>query len=232
MYKKLNYVAEIAGVILIGAGVVFCGLNLFGHGLISSIGSVWIANVLMLLAIHGSLKLRGQAWEHLGLEMGIFEPRAFVRVFLLSIPVFVIATLAFAVGAILMANIFGMPEPADMSKYDYLQGNIGRTLLALASVYFVSSFAEEVIYRGFMITRMIELGEGKKLAYVFALTVSSLVFGLVHSDWGVPGMVQATLMGMALGMMFLVVRRNLWVTILAHAYMDTILILQMYFVGQ
>jgi len=28
---------------------------------------------------------------------------------------------------------------------------------------------------------------------------------------------------------YLVVGRNLWVTILAHGYMDTILVLQMYF---
>ena len=35
-------------------------------------------------------------------------------------------------------------------------------------------------------------------------------------------------MGLALGMSYLLVKRNLWVTILAHAYMDTILMLQMY----
>ena len=35
-------------------------------------------------------------------------------------------------------------------------------------------------------------------------------------------------MGLALGTSYLIVKRNLWVTILAHAYMDTILVLQMY----
>jgi membrane protease YdiL (CAAX protease family) len=35
-------------------------------------------------------------------------------------------------------------------------------------------------------------------------------------------------MGLALGVSYLVVGRNLWVTILAHAYMDTILMVQMY----
>ena len=41
-------------------------------------------------------------------------------------------------------------------------------------------------------------------------------------------MVQTTFMGLALGASYLVVRRNLWVVILAHAYMDTILMVQMY----
>ena len=36
-------------------------------------------------------------------------------------------------------------------------------------------------------------------------------------------------MGLALGTSYLIVQRNLWVIILAHAYMDTILVLQMYF---
>ena len=36
-------------------------------------------------------------------------------------------------------------------------------------------------------------------------------------------------MGVALGASYLAVKRNLWVIILAHAYMDTILVLQMYF---
>ena len=61
-----------------------------------------------------------------------------------------------------MANLVGMPESADMSKYDYLQGNLTMTILALGSVYVVSAFAEEVIYRGFLITRISELAEDRK----------------------------------------------------------------------
>ena len=127
-----------------------------------------------------------------------------------------------------MANLVGIPEPADMSKYDYLQGNLAMTILALASVYIVSSFAEEVIYRGFLINRITELTEGKKSSRLIAVVISSLIFGAIHSDWGITGMVQASCMGLALGASYFMVKRNLWVTILAHAYMDTILILQMY----
>ena len=98
-----------------------------------------------------------------------------------------------------MANLIGMPEKADMSKYYYLRGNLPMTMLALGSVYMVSAFAEEVIYRGFLITRISELGGYGKSAFRFAVVFSSLVFGLVHSDWGLAGMVQASCMGLALG---------------------------------
>ncbi len=45
-------------------------------------------------------------------------------------------------------------------------------------------------------------------------------------------MVQTAFMGLALGVSYLVLGRNLWVTILAHGYMDTMLLLQMYFAAR
>lgn len=45
------------------------------------------------------------------------------------------------------------------------------------------------------------------------------------------GIGQTGFMGLALGVSYLIVGRNLWVLILAHAYMDTILMVQMYFAG-
>ena len=227
--SKSLQVSELLGVLVVGASTILCGVAMFGDGPVASIGSVWAANLLMLAVIYGGLRSRGQNWEHLGLNLGPPDLKSISTAVLKSLPVFAVAIVAFAAGAVLMANLVGMPESADMSKYDYLQGNLGMTLLALGSVYVVSSFAEEVIYRGFLITRIKELIENRKLAASFAVVLSSLVFGLVHSDWGLAGMVQASCMGLALGTSYLIVKRNLWVTILAHAYMDTILILQMYF---
>ena len=61
-----------------------------------------------------------------------------------------------------------------------------------------------------------------------AVAASAIVFGLAHFDWGVVGMVQTGFMGLALGTSFLILRRNLWVLVLAHAYMDTLLLVQLY----
>lgn len=227
--KKPLQLAEIAGVLVVGAGTILIGLAMLGHGIVASIVSVWAANVFMLVVIYVGLRSREQGWSHFGLKPGPPSGKSIVFAVLKSVPVFLAAIIAFAAGAILMANLVGMPEPADMSKYDYLKGNLWMTILALGSVYLVSSFAEEVIYRGFLITRVSELAGDGNLACCFAVVFSSLIFGLVHSDWGIAGMVQATCMGLALGTSYLILRRDLWVTILAHAYMDTILVLQMYF---
>jgi membrane protease YdiL (CAAX protease family) len=127
-----------------------------------------------------------------------------------------------------MANITGIPESANMSSYDYLKNNMGMFILTLAGVYIVSSFGEEVIYRAFLINRISQIGFNTNTGRIFAILISSVVFGLVHYEWGLMGMVQTGFMGLALGISYIKLKKRLWILILAHAYMDTILMVQMY----
>jgi membrane protease YdiL (CAAX protease family) len=191
--------------------------------------SVWVANVAMLLVVWLGIKLRGETCKDFGLT---FKPLTFkqaFRVFLLSLLVLVIALAGFILGSIIMANITGIPEgSSDMSSYAYLKDNIGMLLLTLAGVYIVSSFGEEVIYRGFLINRISQIGMNTKKALWIAVILSSLIFGFVHYEWGPMGVGQTTFMGLALGICYLKLKKRLWILILAHAYMDTILMVQMY----
>ena len=231
--SKLAQVSEIVVVFIIPLSMIMGAEPLVGENSLARQGVVWVAYVLMLGMVWLGLRLRGQGWGHLGLSIRLAKRRIVVRAVLQSFVVFVAGVAAFVVGAVVMANIVGMPEAADMSGYDYLRGNLPMFILALVGVYIVSSFGEEVIYRAFLINRIAELCSGGKAAWRLAVVISSIAFGLVHFSWGLTGMVQTGFMGLALGVSYLVVRRNLWVTILAHAYMDTILLLQMYLaVGQ
>jgi hypothetical protein len=131
--------------------------------------------------------------------------------------------LAFIAGSALAARWVSASAAADMSGYSYLQGNLPMLLLALAAVYVVSSFGEEVVYRGFLMNRLTELTTGYRAAWTMAVVISAVVFGLAHFGWGFVGVVQTTLMGLALAISYLVVKRNLWVLVLAHAYIDSLL---------
>ncbi len=64
----------------------------------------------------------------------------------------------------------GIPEGADFQSYEYLQGNPGMLLLSLAGVYIVSSFGEEVLFRGYLTTRCAEFFGGSKLGWRVAGT--------------------------------------------------------------
>ncbi len=229
--SKPAQVGEIVALFVVALAVIVLAAPLAGDNPVAGQSVVWVANILMLVMVWLGLRLRGQGWAHLGLSFRGASRRIVVRAVLLSLVVFVAAVAAFLVGAIVMANIVGIPEGADMSGYNYLSGNLPMLILALVAVYIVSSFGEEVVYRAFLINRIAELGGGGKTAWRVAVVISSVVFGFAHYGWGATGIVQTGFMGLALGVSYLVVGRNLWVMILAHAYMDTILMVQMYFAG-
>jgi len=189
---------------------------------------LWAANILILIYVWIGLKLRGERWKDFGLTFKSISLRSGIKVLLLSLLVFVLALAGFIIGSIIMANITGIPEGTDMTGYDYLKDNIGMLLLTLGGVYIVSSFGEEVVYRAFLINRISELGQGTKKATIIAVILSSIIFGLIHYEWGPMGIVQTGFMGLVLGICYIKLKKRLWILILAHAYMDTILMVQMY----
>ncbi len=209
----------------------FIGLivPLAGDNLILKQLMVWSANILMLIYVWMGLKLRGETWSDFGLALKTLSLRKAVKTFLLSLLVLALALAGFIIGSIIMANITGIPTgSADMSGYDFFKDNMGMLILTLVGVYIASSFGEEVIYRAFLINRISELGQNTKKATIIAVIFSSVIFGLIHYDWGPMGMVQTGFMGLALGLCYVKLKKRLWILILAHAYMDTILMVQLY----
>lgn len=222
-------VAEIAFVAAVASIAIIVGWRIAGENPLGRQFAVWIANVLMLTAVWIGLRLRRQTWEHFGLRTGPVDRRSLWRTGWQSILVLAFALVAFMVGSVVASMLFGQQAQSDMSGYSYLQGNLPLFLLALAGVYVVSSFGEEAIYRGFLMTRVAEMvGEGRAGQGV-AVGVSAAVFGMIHFGWGAFGIVQTTFLGAALGIAYLLLKRNLWPLIIAHAILDTMLLLPLYF---
>lgn len=197
------------------------------------IGAIWIANVAMLSIIWLGIKLRGESLNSIGLSFGNASISNIAWLFLKSIPIFLFAAIAFIFVPIVMASIVGVQIGADLTKYNYMQGNLPMLLFSLSGVYIVSSMGEEIVYRGFLITRLQTLfgGEGRK-PVLSALILSSIIFGLAHFEWGLTGIVQTAFTGAAFGIAFLLTKRRLWPLILAHGYMDTLLFVQLYLAPQ
>ncbi len=226
--NKLASLTQIA-VVFGAAGLVLAlGRPLVGDNPLKFQALVWLANVCMLGAVWLGLRARGETWSHVGLGPLSFTRRTVWAALWRSAVVFVAALAAFVLGAIVIAMILGRPEPADFSGYNYLSGNLPMLAAALVSVFLVSSLGEEIVYRGFLITRLHEATGGGRIALRVAVDISSMVFVLVHFAWGPAGVVQTTFMGLALGISFLLLKRNLWILVLAHFYMDAILMVQMY----
>ncbi|RMG24946.1 MAG: CPBP family intramembrane metalloprotease [Bacteroidetes bacterium] len=226
--NKLYQLGEILLVFLLPLAFIWLLLPLAEENSLKQQAIVWVANLLMLLLIWTGMRLRRESPADFGLHMRSFSFRAGMKTLLLSLLVFVLAMAGFMLGAAIMINFTGMPQTADMSGYDFLRNNFGLFLLSLLGVYLVSSFGEEVIYRAFLINRLTQLGGSSKTAKVVAVMLSAIVFGLVHYSWGPTGIVQTACMGLVLGICYLRLKKRLWILVLAHAYMDTLLFVQMY----
>ena len=221
-------IVEIVFVFVIGLSLVKLLTPYTENNLVLKQAVIWGANVIMIFLVWLSLKLRGQKLSDFGVTFKRITLKEGLRTFLLSLLVFVLSVLGFVLGSIIMANITGIPESADMSNYEYLRNNVFMLILTLLGVYLVSSFGEEFIYRAFLISRISELVPTGKYGSILSVVISAIIFGLVHYEWGPMGIVQTGFMGLVLGFFYLKLKKKLWVLVLAHAYMDTILMVQMF----
>ena len=224
---------EIA-VVFLPVALIIVALRLLGTSSpLLLFGTIWVANIAMLLLIWLGVRLRGETLDSIGLSFRYAGISTIVWSFLKSIPIFLLSAFAFIFMPIVMAAIVGAPSEADFSDYNYMQDNLPLLLISLLGVYIVSSMGEEVVYRGFLITRLqVLFGSEGRMSIFLAVILSSLIFGLAHFGWGFTGIVQTSFVGMAMGVAFLLTKRRLWPLILAHGYLDTLLFVQLYLAPQ
>jgi uncharacterized protein len=113
-------------------------------------------------------------------------------------------------------------KPPDLDDFRILTGNLKITLLAIALAWTLAAFGEELVYRGYLMNRVADIGRHTKPAWICSLIVVSLVFAFAHTYQGVTGVIEAGIDGLFLAIMYLRTGRNLSVPIIAHGVQDTV----------
>lgn len=149
-----------------------------------------------------------------------------------AVPIWVAGILAAFIVAqiaapLVLSAFFELPQP-DFSRYDFVRGNIlGATAMILV-LPLTAAIPEEVLYRGFLIERLTcVVGKGK-VGVFLAVLLQAIIFGTVHFEWGVGGILLASIMGAVWGFAFVLCGRNLWIVILAHSTAHVALVTQLY----
>src|SRR3972149_771437 len=112
--NKLAQTAELLVVFAVALVAITVVIPLAGENPLARQSVVWVTNIIMLGIVWQGLRLRGQNWEHFGLSLRFAGWRTAARTLLKSFAVFAAAVAAFILGSIIMANIIGTPERADM----------------------------------------------------------------------------------------------------------------------
>jgi membrane protease YdiL (CAAX protease family) len=110
----------------------------------------------------------------------------------------------------------------DLSFFRRLVGNPKLLVLMLLLVWTLAAFGEELIWRGFVLNRLAEFGNGTKAAWVTSLILMSIAFGFAHYEQGITGIIDEGFMGFLLGLAYLACDRKLAVPIIAHGVQDTV----------
>lgn len=199
-----------------------------GEDPIRGMSVIWVANVLMLVMVWFVMKKSKRSWKHLGLTFNRVSPVRALRTFAWSLLVFVSAVAGFILGPVLLSAFMEMPESADFTRYEFLKDNPWGLVISLLGVYFVSSFGEEVVYRAFLIDRISAMTRNTRFSVVTTVFLSSVFFAFAHYEWGWLGIIQTGMMGLVLAIFYIKLKKRLWILIIAHAYMDTLLLVQLY----
>ncbi len=180
--------------------------------------------VIFFVFLTARLRLRGSGWR----QYGLTRPRSWMRTIARAL------ILVFAVNLlinllILPAVVYWLGTGPDLSIFYELRGNRTSLVLLLALTWLWAAFGEEMLFRGYLITRFAELFGNRRLGWSLGLAISSLLFGLGHYYQGTAGMVLTGILGLVAGLMFLACGRNLWVPILWHGFTDTFALLVIFF---
>jgi membrane protease YdiL (CAAX protease family) len=182
------------------------------------------ATPYLLLLAWISLRVRKVQWR----QIGFTRYRDWATTLLLGI--------AYGVGLELF-DLFGkqllltrlLGKPPDLSSFTAVRGNLKFALAAIALVWILAAFGEELVYRGYLMNRVADLGRGTRTAWIVSLFVISALFGLSHYQQGVTGIIEEGSDGLILGLMYLAYRHNLAIPIVAHGVCDTIDIALLFF---
>jgi membrane protease YdiL (CAAX protease family) len=200
----------------LGGGLVLAGGPLVNLGLVVTIGIFWLVS-----------RLRGSTWS----DFGLARPKSWIRTILIGLGATAGILVSFALLLSLLQLVFPIAEQ-DVSRFDFMRGSLPNLALNVLAVWFTAAFFEELLWRGYLMNRLIDLqGKSTKLAWAIALVGSAVIFGLGHAYQGPGGMFKVMIAGLLFGAAFLIVRRSLWPVIIAHGLVDTISFVQHYFGG-
>ncbi|QNL21729.1 CPBP family intramembrane metalloprotease [Hyphobacterium sp. CCMP332] len=110
----------------------------------------------------------------------------------------------------------------DLSNLDSIKGDPFKYMLLLAIGWLVGGFLEEVLFRGFLLDRISQLFNNRKLGNILAILITSTVLGLAHMYQGYPGVIATGLISVILGVVYVHSNKVLWYSVFIHGFNNTV----------
>ena len=109
----------------------------------------------------------------------------------------------------------------DLSDFAGIRNSPVNYAIVLLLALLVGGFYEEIIFHGFIFTRLEKIFKGK-WATITAFMLTAIIFGLYHFQQGLKGILLTTIAGAVYHVLILKFNRNLWYGVFVHAFFDFI----------
>jgi membrane protease YdiL (CAAX protease family) len=110
----------------------------------------------------------------------------------------------------------------DLSGFHDLIGNVPLLLLTVGASWILAGFGEELVWRGYILNRVADLLGRSRLGWAISIGIVSVVFGLAHTYQGWTGIIENSIDGALLALLYIACGRNLIAPIVAHGVTDTV----------
>jgi hypothetical protein len=200
------------------AGVILGGSASGGASLLGAL-SIHLAYLVAILIGGWVLRRRGSGWTKIGLG----RPDSWGKTILMALGTMAAAIVVMLAVQIVSLNLPGAEvAPIDETRFNPLVGNLPMMLGGVLFAWTTIAFGEEMFFRAFLITKLQEVFASSKFATALAVAVSTIFFGAVHFAEGPLGFFTNGSFGLLLALIYLRTGKNLWVTIIAHALLNTL----------
>jgi membrane protease YdiL (CAAX protease family) len=180
-------------------------------------------SIPVLIFIWLYLKLFKENFTTIGFSFKLFEIKT---VLIGTVTAVLLFSFLYLVFFPLLDKIINLPAP-DLGDIARIRGNPGFFIFILAMGWLVGGFYEEIVFHGFIFTRLEKLIPGK-YTLVISFLLCNTIFALYHLQLGNHGVINAFLAGCIYHASMLRYKRNMWYAIFCHAVFDTIALTYIY----
>lgn len=208
----MNYAMELRNFLHSKTGTIFELLLFFAVSL-STLPIGIIVPIFVVISI-GSLKLRNLKYRDIGFIPEDFKIISIVWGVLIAFCYFII--FHFLIDPLLTKITSGC-LPAIFN----IKGNYQELIMWILVSWTIAAFGEEIIFRGYLINRLINLLGESTTAKIIIVILAGICFGFVHFYQGIHGVISAGIIGMIQSGIYLFDHRKLTIPIIAHGAYDS-----------
>ena len=193
--------------------IYFSQFNFIANGLFWSLTTLVIATWRM--------QARGISWKDLGLcKPKNYKSALFATIFILGFAIISIILFQILKDQLQLDITPDNSNVSAVSKFGDLKGN-WILFFSILPFIWLESMLEEILDRGFLINWIERVLSSTLFATIIAVIVQALIFGFRHSNDFSERSITVGLIGLAMGIGYVVFRRNLWPLIIAHCTLNT-----------